>query len=148
MDIYLTMDLPEHQTLRAPVGFKHWQMEESSHYVEWGLFLLLGMLKVIFVPNRYKGKHERMDQVWYESLAQKIEDVDTVMDLLASIIFALGNHLQKSCRLMLEETKRFVQKSSRMIFGKTSKTLRSLKRKAKDAGIIAIDKLYLCRWVR
>lgn len=145
MDIYLTMDLPEHQPLHAPVGFKHWQMEESSHYVEWGLFLLLGMLKVIFVPDRYKGKHERMDQVWYESLAQKIDDVDTVMDLLASIIFALGNHLRKSWLLMLEETKRFVRKSSRMIFEKTFKTLRSLKRKASNAGTRAIDRLYLCR---
>ena len=145
MDIYLTMDLPEHQPLRAPAGFKHWQMEESSHYVEWGLFLLLGMLKVIFVPNRYKGKHERMDQVWYESLAQKIDDVDMVVDLLASIIFALGNHLRRSWQLMLEETKRFVQKSSRMISGKTCETLRSLKRKVKDAGIRVIGKLYLCR---
>ena len=143
MDIYLTMDLPEHQILRAPVGFKHWQMEESSHYVEWGLFLLLGMLKVIFVPYRYKGKHERMDQVWYEGLAQKIDDVDMVADLLVNIIFALGNHLRRSWQLMLEETKRFVQKSSRMIFGKTFETLSSLKRKARATGIRAIDRLYL-----
>lgn len=145
MDIYLTMDLPEHQTLRAPAGFKHWQMEESSHYVEWGLFLLLGMLKVIFVPDRYKGKHERMDQVWYEGLAQKIDDVDMVMDLLVSIIFALGNHLRISWRLMLRETKRFVRKSWQVIFGKVFETLSGLKRKVSNAGTRAIDRLYLCK---
>ena len=145
MDIYLTMDLPEHQPLRAPAGFKHWQMDESSHYIEWGLFLLLGMLKVIFAVNRYEGRHKKEEPSWADRLAQKIDDVDMVMDLLANIIFALGNHLRKSLLLMLEETRRFVRKSSQTISGKTSESLRGLKRKAKDAGTRAIGRVYLCK---
>jgi hypothetical protein len=148
MDIYLTMKIPERAAIRAPKGFRHWRMEESSHYIEWGLFLLLGMLRVIFIPDRYKGKHERIGQTWHEKLAQKIDDVDMARDLLVNIIFALGNHLRRSLHSMKEDLRKSVQKFWQVIFGKVFKTLRSLKRKAKDAGIRAIDRLYLYKWVK
>ena len=91
-DKYIDLEIEDRSTYIISVGYKHWNSKDPVNYLIWLRDVLIKSIKNLFGIEDYKKKHAREEELW---IVKKIEDVDTVLELLVNYILSLVFHLRK-----------------------------------------------------
>lgn len=110
--IYLTLTVPRDEQT-TPIGLKHCQKDEPLLKAWLGLLLLAETLKFLFsIKPKHEARHMRKESLWQQRIAEKIDAVDIVLELLPFIISKLVSHFRRGLQEMLSEIKLYVHRLS------------------------------------